>query len=198
MVRKQNDEDPLDAEERRHLDSLRRALGEPPGGATPSAADIRHRASRIVVRRRVAMPALGLAAAGVLFVAVWATLPRPDTSTLPEQTDVAAVESPKPPESDEALSSLEARIADLERQVNALQATLESQRGNAFVVDTQAEEIAAVLLAVGRFQEQTRKDPAQALVRYREVLTYYPDSRAVPDARARISALDKPSTQGRM
>jgi TolA-binding protein len=108
----------------------------------------------------------------------------------PEKT--ADPVAPEAVHSQAHLRELNERIADLERQVAALQSDASRHAADAVYLDYGAiaqEESAAIVYEAGRFYERDNRNTAVALSRYRDVVNRFPNTRSAAFAAERIHAL---------
>ncbi|MCL4692537.1 MAG: hypothetical protein KJ060_08505 [Candidatus Hydrogenedentes bacterium] len=158
---------------------LRKGLGDVPPSTAPSANAVHAREGRRQAQRRTMRAALVTCAAGIAAFLLW-----PENAVEPV--------TPQTTQTEARLRELNERIADLERQVAALQTDALQHAAYASSLDFGAiaqEESAAIVYEAGRFYERDNRNTAVALSRYRDVVDRFPNTRSAAFAAERIQAL---------
>ncbi len=178
------DERLLADEYRRSVEALREGLGDAPDAEPPPFEMVTARVNRTRRRKRVAVSMATVAVAAACVLVAFVAVPR---AAQPNLEEAAQAE----------MEALNERLAQLERELAVLRVAIDARKPPERVVHpvrTFDEGVGAMLLEAGRHMETERSNPGEALVRYHEVLRYYPDTHAAQQAQQRVNTLESSTT----
>lgn len=171
-------------EYRRSFEALREGFADAPDAEPPPFETVTARVKRARRQKRVAVSVAAVTVAAACVLIAFVAVPR---AAQPNLEEIAQAE----------MKALNERLAQLEWELAKLRVAVDARKTPERAVRpvrTFEEEVGAMLLEAGRHMETERANPAEALVRYREVLQYFPDTHAAQQAQQRVDTLETSTT----